>query len=315
MAEPYAAYELVRKLVGNVEVDVIKEAHDTRQRVLGRLAARGGAPSQSWVYPLVDGLRELIEAREKKVIEAVKKALRAKPPQDIDDATSIQITNFVMSDVGRYLMCASQEIKQFIGLIKYFDGIPPDLHDEDSKIRQRITGEIEVILAEVLSLNASSRKVAVSDENLERVFIVHGRNEEYRREVAQTILSFGLEPVVLHEQPNKGRTIIEKFEDYANVGFAIVILSGDDVARLRLNESDKLSPRARQNVILEFGFFLGRLGRANVCALYESGVELPSDYDGVLWLPLTSDGNWKQLLRKELEAAGLIPGNETRPVA
>lgn len=68
---------------------------------------------------------------------------------------------------------------------------------------------------------------------------------------------------------------------------------------------DKQKKRARQNVILELGFFLGKLGRKRVCALYEEGVEIPSDYDGVIFVPLDKNGAWHLSLAKELKAAGL----------
>ena len=108
--------------------------------------------------------------------------------------------------------------------------------------------------------------------------------------------------MILHEQPNQGRTIIEKFEEHAQVGFAVVLLTPDDVGSLK-GENNHLKPRARQNVIFEFGFFIGRLGRHRVCALTKGDVEIPSDYDGVVYVPLDDHGAWKMKLVKELKAA------------
>ncbi|MFH1259507.1 MAG: nucleotide-binding protein, partial [Elusimicrobiota bacterium] len=110
------------------------------------------------------------------------------------------------------------------------------------------------------------------------VFVVHGSNDGVKEAVARFINKLNLNPIILHEQPNLGRTLIEKFTDYSNVGFAIVILTGDDLGK-GSKESD-LNKRARQNVIFELGYFIGKLGRARVCALYEEGVEFPSDYEG-----------------------------------
>lgn len=135
-----------------------------------------------------------------------------------------------------------------------------------------------------------------------RVFVVHGHNEAIRETTARLLEKLGLEPVILHEQPNKGRTIIEKFIDYAEVAFAVVLLTADDVGGKSI---DSLRSRARQNVMLELGFFLGRIGRDRVAALYEEGVEIPSDYDGVLFVPLDPTGGWRFLLARELKAAGL----------
>ena len=137
-----------------------------------------------------------------------------------------------------------------------------------------------------------------------------------------------LEPVILHEQPNEGRTIIEKFEQHADVGFAVVLLTPDDMGRSAGNGNEpkpsssvsiegkpvlldpsprngnNLKPRARQNVILELGFFLGKLDRACVCVLVKGDLETPSDYDGVVYTPLDDAGGWKHKLIQELKTAG-----------
>ena len=133
-----------------------------------------------------------------------------------------------------------------------------------------------------------------------KVFIVHGTNNEIKESVARFLDKLSLEPIILHEQPNKGRTIIEKLTDYTDVSFAIVLLTADDLGKEKSQE--KLKYRARQNVILELGLFLSKLGKQNVCALYEDKVEIPSDFSGVLYIPLNSD--WKSLLFKELKAVG-----------
>ena len=109
--------------------------------------------------------------------------------------------------------------------------------------------------------------------------------------------------MILHEQPDGGRTIIEKFEEHAEVGFAVALLTPDDVGALKGDESN-LNPRARQNVIFEFGYFIGKLHRERVCALVKGDVEKPSDYDGVLYIPLDDSGGWKTGLIRELKDAG-----------
>lgn len=137
-----------------------------------------------------------------------------------------------------------------------------------------------------------------------RIFLVHGHNQEWRETVARFLEKMDLSPIILHEQPDQGRTIIEKFEVYADVGFAVVVVTGDDVGSA-VSEQERLKPRARQNVILELGFFLGKLGRNFVVVLYENNVEIPSDYSGVLYVPLDVNGGWKLKLARELTAAGL----------
>lgn len=138
-----------------------------------------------------------------------------------------------------------------------------------------------------------------------KVFVVHGHDEATKEKVARFLEKLKLEAVILHEQPNKGRTVIEKFTDYADVSFAVVLMTGDDVGGVKGTPPKELTPRARQNVVLELGYFLARLGRGHVCALFEPGVEIPSDYSGVLYLPLDDAGAWKLQLAREVKAAGI----------
>ncbi len=137
-----------------------------------------------------------------------------------------------------------------------------------------------------------------------KVFLVHGHDEAARESVARFLEKLGLEPIILHEQANAGKTIIEKVEQYSEVAFAVVLLTPDDLGAEKGNESN-LNPRARQNVILELGYFLGKLKRENVAALIKGNIEKPSDYDGVMYIPMESGGAWKLELAKELKSAGL----------
>jgi predicted nucleotide-binding protein len=138
-----------------------------------------------------------------------------------------------------------------------------------------------------------------------RVFVVHGHNEEAKQAVARVLERLHLQPIILHEQADMNRTIIEKFEAHADVGFAVVLMTGDDRGGPKAVNADQYKARARQNVLLEMGFFLGRLGRGHVCVLFETGVEMPSDYSGVLYKPLDSGGAWRWELAREIDAAGI----------
>ena len=139
-----------------------------------------------------------------------------------------------------------------------------------------------------------------------RVFVVHGHDGEVKETVARFLEKIGLVPVILHEQPNEGRTIIEKFEVSSDdAGFAVVLLTPDDVGGPTSQSPTKLNPRARQNVILELGYFMGRLGRARVCALHRGGVELPSDFQGILYVEFDAAGAWRTKLAQELVQAKL----------
>jgi predicted nucleotide-binding protein len=161
--------------------------------------------------------------------------------------------------------------------------------------------ETEIELSSVSSLPLAT--VSSLEPSSDRVFVVHGRDPGIKESLARFLEKLGLEPVILHEKPNEGRTIIEKFSDYSDVHFAVVLLTGDDEGRLRGTEKP-LRPRARQNVLLELGYFLGKLGRARVCALYEEGVDIPSDYQGVIFVALQPPDKWKYDLVRELKAAG-----------
>ena len=134
-----------------------------------------------------------------------------------------------------------------------------------------------------------------------KVFIVHGHDGEARETVARFLEKLGLQAIILHEQANQGRTVIEKVEANGDVGFAVVLLTPDDVGCAKGGEPE---PRARQNVLLELGYFIGRLGRAKVCALKRGELEIPSDFAGIVWEKMDSGSGWKLALARELKAAG-----------
>lgn len=134
-----------------------------------------------------------------------------------------------------------------------------------------------------------------------KIFIVHGHDGDTKLQVAEFVERItGERPVILHEQADSGRTIIEKFEEHASeAGFAIILLTADDEGRAK--GAADLHSRARQNVVLEFGYFMAKLGRGRVVAIHEPGVELPSDVSGVLYKSLV--GNWHTELAREIKAA------------
>lgn len=134
-----------------------------------------------------------------------------------------------------------------------------------------------------------------------KVFIVHGHDEAVKVKVARFVEHLKLEAIILPEQVNRGRTIIEKFEaNSSDVNFAIVLLTADDEGKAKTEASYR--KRARQNVIFEMGYFVGKLSRSNVFMLLDEGVEKPSDMDGIVYTSLKDD--WKTMLFKELQACG-----------
>jgi predicted nucleotide-binding protein len=138
------------------------------------------------------------------------------------------------------------------------------------------------------------------------IFVVHG-HDDARKYKLMRLLDRTAKPeaIVLHEQANRGETILEKFERHAQAAsFAVVLLTGDDEGRLRGSNGD-LAIRGRQNVIFELGVFIGALGRSNVAVLMDDGVEKPSDITGLVYIPLDAAGAWQHTLLKELHAAGI----------
>jgi predicted nucleotide-binding protein len=161
--------------------------------------------------------------------------------------------------------------------------------------------QLQILVPVASQSGRGAQEVSQRPEIGRSVFVVHGRDEGKKEAVARFLSTLDLVPIILHEQPNQGRTLIEKFEAHADVSFAVVILTGDDVGGP--TNSDIERPRARQNVVFELGYFVGRLGRKRVCTLYEEQVEIPSDFSGVVYVPLDPAGAWRTLLARELRAA------------
>ena len=149
--------------------------------------------------------------------------------------------------------------------------------------------------------NNFSKSIRTNYEVTNNIFIVHG-HAEAEEKVARFLEHLGLSPIILHEQPNDGKTIIEKIEKYSNVGYAIVLYTSCDEGKAK--EEDNLKPRARQNVVFEHGYMTAKLGRENVCVLQETGVEPPGDISGLVYVPLDDSGAWKLQLAKNLKKRG-----------
>jgi predicted nucleotide-binding protein len=186
-------------------------------------------------------------------------------------------------------------------------------YDEDYFEYFRFLGDLQNNIEELpgeylIDHKEESKAIQVSKQKrtskTDNIFIVHGQDEIYKLEVARVIEKIGLSAIVLHEQPNQGRTIIEKFEDNAaTAGFAVILLTPDDIG-YPINKEEEKKPRARQNVILELGYFCGLLDRKRVCVLYKGDVEIPSDYLGVVYIKIDEAGSWKFSLSKEFKEAG-----------
>lgn len=133
----------------------------------------------------------------------------------------------------------------------------------------------------------------------DQVFIIHGHDEGMKLSVQLLMERAGMDGVVLHEQLDNGRTIIEKLiGESIEAGYAIALLSPDDV-------TEEGVFRARQNVILEIGYFIGLLGRDKVRILVKGNVDIPSDLQGIIYEPFDPAGNWRLKLLKEIQGAGI----------
>ncbi|MGZ5126762.1 MAG: TIR domain-containing protein [Burkholderiales bacterium] len=164
--------------------------------------------------------------------------------------------------------------------------------DVDNKIHRidSIIDRLELIplSVDVHNTGLTPPQPSASQPRTKKVFVVHGRDEVAKTNLEVFLHEIGLDPVVLHRQADEGMTIIEKFEKYSDVGYAFILLTPDEVAYLASEDSKPDSERtkefrARPNVIFEFGYFVGKLGRSRVCCLYTGNVSLPSDVSGMIY--------------------------------
>jgi predicted nucleotide-binding protein len=187
----------------------------------------------------------------------------------------------------------------------------PAHHDYVQQVNQNIerskhllreaVSALEEELTDIQAQPATRQINQSHSQSSRKVFLVHGRDNDAKNEVARFLGKIGLEEIILHERPNAGRHLLTKFqEESQGAGFAVVLITPDDEGGL---PGEKARKRARQNVVFELGFFIGRLGTANVAALVRGDIEKPSDFDGVGYIPLDPAGGWKGLLARELKAA------------
>jgi predicted nucleotide-binding protein len=203
-------------------------------------------------------------------------------------------------------------IAEFVNEYMGTPGIPPAFTGKSGRvqyIKRAFEDKIAILksirgrlpLYEKASKSGTSKQVERKTLGNE-VFIIHGHDEGVKQTVARFVEHLGLEPVILDEKAGRSRAIIEKLEQKSATGYAVALITPDDEGKLR-GEVGALKPRARQNVILELGYFIGKLGRQRICALKVEGVETPSDYHGVEYIPFDESGGWKLKLANELEAA------------
>ena len=182
----------------------------------------------------------------------------------------------------------------------YLDDISTDMLDKAEKSMQQKLKEMRQWQHEdMLLANISQRTSMERTKEYKKVFIVHGHDNALKQEVARIVEKQGLEAIILSEQANRGKTIIEKFEEHSDVGATICLFTGDDYGKAKDATSENL--RARQNVVFEAGYFMGKLGRENVVLIANPDIEIPSDLKGVVY---TNEKSWQIDVLKELKAIG-----------
>lgn len=229
-------------------------------------------------------------------VEAFKKLLQYLKNNDrVEDLVITIISNFI-KEKKSYADFSDLEESILVGGFK-----PESIKILKEAIDVFNNKNIQEELKEETSKN-DAQLISKNKQDLKSIFIVHGHNEAIKQTVARILDKQKLSPIILNEQTDNGLTIIEKLEKYSNVSFAIVLLTYDDFGNLKTCEEKK--KRARQNVIMELGYFFAKLGRKNVLTLYEKEVELPSDSSGILYTQLDDSGHWKFKMGQELKAAG-----------
>jgi len=180
-----------------------------------------------------------------------------------------------------------------------------NFRDFDAPVRSAVNRAIGKIDSGDWPMIATAGEVDSTIDLNGPVFIVHGADHGARDKVARFLEKLKVNYVILDEQPNRGKTIVEKLEEFGGASFSIVLLTGDDIGGPSDKPTSQQLPRARQNVILELGYFMGRLGRDRVAALYQEGTEIPNDYAGVAYIPFDKDDAWNLRMARELRSAGV----------
>lgn len=214
--------------------------------------------------------------------------------------------NLYIDITGRY----DSVIENFgSGLYQYYEEqhfYDPDIFGES------LTHNIRKLLNKMLAYQAKNRTINLTNHNdsfqaqqSSKVFIVHGHDSTAKIEMARTLEKLGLEAIILHEQADLSQTIIEKIEKYSDVGFAVVLYTECDLGRGKEEPPEKERFRARQNVIFEHGYLIGKLGRDRVCAIVKGDVDTPGDISGMIYVKMDHEGAWKIRLCKNMKAIGL----------
>lgn len=168
-----------------------------------------------------------------------------------------------------------------------------------------LLASLESVYADEMFWNEESRSEEKVVMNFNQVFIVHGHDNEAKQEMARTLEKAGFDAIILHEQASVGMTIIEKIETYTNVAYAVVLYTECDLGRDKNADQVDERYRARQNVLFEHGYLVGRLGRNRVSAIVKGNVETPGDISGIVYIEMDAKGAWKYELAQNMKAVGI----------
>lgn len=197
--------------------------------------------------------------------------------------------------------------------IWFHPGFFPCTHEDEVRSWERGCSELSILLQTMIKdceLTFSGEEVQLQNVNSivkkepskSKIFIVHGHDDRLKYEISNWLHSLEIEPIILHLQPNAGlSSILGKIEANADVAAAIVLFTADDKGNAKTEKV--LHSRARQNVVFEAGYFVGKLGPEHVIILHEPSVELPGDLSGIIYT--STDAQWKEDIRKELNHMGL----------
>lgn len=245
-----------------------------------------------------EGSRKTIDQMLSDDIKRCEQYLNNPDDESVGQKLYIEITgkyDSIIDDFGNGLY-------QYIAEYHFYD---PEIDDETLKFN------LKLLLNKMISFQAVKAAAIESNPNKEgkkmsnKVFIVHGHDNEAKQEMARTLEKGGFEPIILHEQPDSGRTIIEKIERYSDVCYAVVLYTECDKGRDKNTPVEQEQYRARQNVVFEHGYLIGKLGRDHVSALVKGNVETPGDISGIVYTPMDAGVAWKTQLAINMQDIGL----------
>lgn len=233
-------------------------------------------------------------------------------PYDHGNPITVNGMTIQPSEIERIVVRASENtIESYIPAIKMEDQRSSVAILGGPSYMVRAVSRAKDVTDEFITGPAGHKKLATTSQvskklrnhDVSKVFIVHGHDESAKTKAARFIEQLDLKAVILHEQVSSGRTIIEKIEQYTDVGFAVVLYTPDDIGNQK-GQSEQLNLRARQNVVFEHGYLIGKLGRDRVTALVDGDLELPNDISGVVYTKMDEAGGWRLALAQELKQAG-----------